>query len=53
MNSIFYYNANQHKYKSYAIDFNNSNFENDLNTAIVDTYIEEDHINSGCVYNKY
>ncbi len=51
MDNIAYFNADQHKRKGYATDLNDSNFENDLDAAIVGTGIEGDHINSGCVYS--
>lgn len=51
MDSIVYYNSDQHKLKSYVIDLNDSNFENNLDAAIADTGKERDHINSGCIYS--
>lgn len=33
-------------------DPNNSNFKNNFNTVIAATGIEENHINSGCIYNN-
>ena len=49
--NIVHCNTNQHKCKGYATDFNNGNFENDLDIAIVGTNIEGDHINLGCIYS--
>ncbi len=51
MDNIVHCNVNQHKCEGYATDLNDANFENDLDVAIASTGIEEDHINSGCVYS--
>lgn len=51
MDSIIYRNSDQYKREDYATDLNDSNFENDFNTAIACTGIEGNHINSGCIYN--
>ena len=52
IDSIVHFNANQHKRKGYTTDFNDDNFENNLNTAIVGTFIKGNQINTGCVYNN-
>ena len=52
IDSIIHCNANQHKCKGYATNFNNSNFENDLDATIAGTGIEGDHINSGYIYSN-
>lgn len=51
MDSIIHCNVDQYKRESYTTDLNDSNFENDLNTAIASTIIEKNYINSGCVYS--
>ncbi len=51
MDSIIHYNADQHECKVYATELNYSNFENDLDVAMIGTGIEGDYINSGCIYS--
>lgn len=51
MDSIVYYNVDQHKHEDYTTELNDSNFENHLNAVLVGTSIERDHINSGCIYS--
>ncbi len=51
MYSIVNYNDDQHERKGYATDFNDDNFENDLDIFITSTDIERNRINSGCVYS--
>ncbi len=52
MDNIVHCNADQHEREGYATDLNDSNFENDLDTAIAGTSIEEDHINSNYIYSN-
>lgn len=49
MNSMVYYN---YKRKGYATDFCNSNFENNLDAAMISISIKRDYINSGCIYSN-
>ncbi len=51
MDNIVHYNINQHECEGYATDLNDGNCENDFDAAIAGTGIEEDRINSGCVYS--
>ena len=51
IDSIIYCNANQFKRENYAINFNDGNFENDFDAAIVGIDIERDHINSSYIYS--
>lgn len=52
IDSIVHGNSNQHKHESYTTDFCNSNFENNLDTAIVSINIKKDHINSHYIYSN-
>ncbi len=51
MDNIVHCNTDQLEREGYATDLNDSNFESDLDAAITGTGIEEDHFNSGCIYN--
>lgn len=50
--NMIYCNFNYYKRVSYVVDLCDSNNENNLDVAIADTGIEEDNINSGCVYSN-
>lgn len=49
---MIYYNFNQHKCKSYAIDLYNNYFKNNLDAIIANTGIKKNHINNGYIYSK-
>ena len=51
-NNIVHYDLNHYKRVSYAIYFSDGNYESDLDATITDTSIEEDNINSSCIYSN-
>lgn len=52
MNSIIYYDLNQHKYKNYITYLNDSYFENNLNIAIAIISIKRNHISNSYIYSN-
>lgn len=49
---MIYCNPDYYGCMGYAIDLYDSNYENDLNAAIINTGIERDNINNGCIYSN-
>lgn len=52
IDNMVYYNPNNYKRVGYAVNLCDGNYENDFDVAIVDTGIERNNINSGCIYNN-
>lgn len=51
MNNIVYYNSDQQKREDYITDYNDYNYENNLDAIIMGTSIEWDYFNSGYIYS--
>lgn len=49
---MVYYNPNHYKCVDYTVNLCDGNYKNDLDAAIVDIGIEENNINSDCVYSN-
>lgn len=52
MDNIVYCNSDQHKCERYVTNLYDVNYENNLDAARVSFGIEEDYINTGCVYSN-
>lgn len=52
INNMVHCNPDHYKSVGYVVDLYNSNYKNNFDAAIVDTGIEGNNINSGCIYSN-